>query len=303
VTRFVLAAALVVAAVAPNAEASFRGRNGRILFVRAVPAAPGSCRDVQGNCDPIAFTEIWDVRPNGSHLRRLTTGHRDGSPRYTRDGRRIVFVREGGAWMMRADGSHLRRIDVPPGVFSPSLRRVAFRRRRGIVSVRTRDGKGELVLFSERRLDSRAIEGMAWSVRDVLAFALDCRGLIGIWRASSRRHVARRLVRGGCYPSDLWPAWSPAGRRLAFARVYASTSYVWVKRLHRRPRRLTGGPYDVAPVWSPDGRSLAFTRNRHPLGPARTTRDYDGVIRVARLGRSSSSLGVTGLLADWQPRP
>jgi len=214
---------------------------------------------------------------------------------------------------MRSDGSHLRKLASSDAAafgaapsFSPDGRRVAFAAAPGVVSVRARDVRGRRVLFRS----GKDILFSSWSVRDVLAVAEDCRGLVGLWRASTRRVKPRKLVSGGCYDAVFlshytwYPNWSPDGQRLAYMRrtwwgdpPTAIADRILVKRLHHRSRRFTHGPSDIAPVWSPDGRSLAFTRVRLFYSP------YSSDIRVARLGRRSRSTGVTGQLADWQPLP
>ena len=61
------------------------------------------------------------------------------------------------------------------------------------------------------------------------------------------------------------PAWSPDGRRIAYAGVRDDGNLdIYVVRVDGRGRRrLTRPPFsadDGNPVWSPDGRKLAFTR-------------------------------------------
>lgn len=326
--RLALAVLAVIAAVAglasvlpANARAAFPGRNGRILFLHEVPGPQPICSDPLGPCEPLSYFEIRSARPDGSHSRRLTSGHYDRSPSYSPDGRRIVFSRDGPGfkaeeiWLMRADGSHPRKLTDSGGVrpprstapsFSPSGRRVAFASAGGVVSVRTRDGKGRRVLFRS----TNEIMFLSWSVRDVLAVAEDCRGIVGLWRASTRKIRSRRLVRGDCvdaFPGNFtwYPNWSPSGRRLAYMHRtwyhHPPTTYVdriFLKRLSHRPRPYGHGDRDTAPVFSPNGRSLAFNRLTRFEGSP-----YDGDIRVARLGRGSRSTALTGQLADWQPLP
>ena len=85
---------------------------------------------------------IWTVKPNGSHLRRLTDpGNRfsDQYPDWSPDGRHIAFERcdvnsthgcDGTVYLVRADGTNERPIraisgDNPPA-FSPTGNRIAL---------------------------------------------------------------------------------------------------------------------------------------------------------------------------------
>jgi Tol biopolymer transport system component len=54
------------------------------------------------------------------------------------------------------------------------------------------------------------------------------------------------------------PAFSPDGKRIAFAR--AGSGIFVIKVDGSGTRRLTSGAHDLFPVWSPDGKLIAFTR-------------------------------------------
>jgi Tol biopolymer transport system component len=82
------------------------------------------------------------------------------------------------------------------------------------------------------------------------------------------------------YGSELvysYPAYSPSGRKLAFALFNSTGRFLYLVRAngHGRPRRLTYPPWpsqDSSPSWAPDGRRLVYTRNRE--------------LRVYRAGKS-----------------
>ena len=59
------------------------------------------------------------------------------------------------------------------------------------------------------------------------------------------------------------PAWSPDGRRIAFASGRDGNFEIYVINADgSRQRRLTRNTgRDVGPVWSPDGRRIAFESN------------------------------------------
>lgn len=107
-----VAAAALLLAVAPNlAQASTPGKNGRIAF------------EERG--------AIYTVLPNGSGVKRITTGTDDHAPSWSPDGKTIAFERAGDLWLMRADGTHLSRLTSGPGYdtepdWSPDGAKIVF---------------------------------------------------------------------------------------------------------------------------------------------------------------------------------
>jgi TolB protein len=63
---------------------------------------------------------------------------------------------------------------------------------------------------------------------------------------------------------NAWPAYSPDGRRIAFASSRDGDFELYVMNADGTGvRRLTHSPgLDIRPAWSPDGRRIAFTSNR-----------------------------------------
>jgi TolB protein len=90
--------------------------------------------------EPGFHTEIWIMRADGSHQRRLTKGRSDYEPVFSPDGRHIVFARNHSGlaeeWraslrVMTVDGAHARQV-VPPTLglehpdWSPDGRWITF---------------------------------------------------------------------------------------------------------------------------------------------------------------------------------
>jgi Tol biopolymer transport system component len=62
---------------------------------------------------------------------------------------------------------------------------------------------------------------------------------------------------------EMYPAWSPDGRRLAFTAGRANPDIYLMDADGGNVERLTSHPgSDVAPAWSPDGSRIAFTTYR-----------------------------------------
>src|SRR5688500_13745364 len=116
-----------------------------------------------------------------------------------------------------------------------------------------------------------------------------------------RSRAVRVLTGGNGYDED--PAWSPDGRRIAWARTVfgagSTTTYpeIWVmRRGGGGARRLThNGVGDFAPAWSPDGRRIAFTRYRGREGEAR------GIWVMGRTGKAERRLVRNGSRPAWSP--
>ncbi len=207
---------------------------------------------------------IWLVPVDGSSPpRRFTSGEKqDVAPRWSPDGSTLAFTsnREHKAkqlYLIPAAGGESRQLtelneEVSEPVWSPDGTRLAF-------SARVRDPAYEKEDDKERppRRFSR------------LQHKLDDEG----WTGDRRRHIytvpadgsapAAQLTHGDY--EDQYPAWSPDGKRLAFAsarqddwdiQVFRDVYLVDAKG--GEPVRLTGcdGWYE-APSWSPDGSLIA----------------------------------------------
>jgi TolB protein len=163
--------------------------------------------------------DLWTMRAGGGHKRRLTRtpGAFEASPRYSPNGRRIVFVRNFDLGIMRADGSHAHRIRTTPNVYesNPDF-----------------SPDGSPIVFS--RNSARRIYDEIFSMR------------------ADGSHL-RRLTRSKA--NDTFPAFSPRGRRIAFAsdRHRAAGSYrIYKMRVDgSRLRRVSGGHRgaDQSPSW------------------------------------------------------
>jgi dipeptidyl aminopeptidase/acylaminoacyl peptidase len=207
---------------------------------------------------------IWLVPIDGSaEPRRLTRGKKqDAAPRWSPDGSRLAFVSNRETepkqlYVLPADGGEPLQLteldeDVGEVVWSPDGTRLAF-------SSRVRDPAYEEDDARKRR--PRRFER--------LQYKLDDEGWIG----DRRRHIFTVPADGSAPPlqltegdfEDVYPAWSPDGRRLAFTSARQED---WDTEVFRdiyvvgaeggTPERITGtdSRYE-APAWSPDGSLIA----------------------------------------------
>jgi len=235
---------------------------------------------------------IWLATTAGDAPTRYTSGNNDTSPRWSSDGRWLVFLRKPAGdvkpkteeerdrgvgqpqlWVLPAGGGEARQLTwARYGVGEPSWAPD------GASIIYTAEvGEPEDPDAEDGRLKEKSIPAVRTINR--LWYRLDGKG----WNYERRSHLFRISPNGGD-PRQLtdsdWddgsPAYSPDGRRIAFTsdrieeRWTWPGSDIWVLDVPSGAlTRLTDeslfcGP----PAWSPDGRSIAFAASvrRHADG-------------------------------------
>jgi Tol biopolymer transport system component/DNA-binding winged helix-turn-helix (wHTH) protein len=109
----------------------------------------------------------------------------------------------------------------------------------------------------------------------------------------------QELTRG---MNDSYPAWSPDGRWIAFARDDGPRSGMYVVPAIGGPvRRLYAGSLSFGPSWSPDSRTLVFSATL----PTTSLRDRDGLSRrpIFRLSLDVLEARQLTFPAEWDVSP
>ncbi|MGZ8717037.1 MAG: TolB family protein, partial [Gaiellaceae bacterium] len=249
---------------------------------------------------------IWVAPLDGSEEpSRFTAGEkRDGSPRWSPDGRWLAFISNRGdekaqaqIYVIPAQGGEARKLtDLKESaadlVWSPSSTRLAF-------TSRVRDEAYEEE--EDRRRKPRRFTRLLQKLDNVG------------WTGDRRTHVfvvdleggeARQLTEGDC--EDGAPAWSPDGKRIVFG---AHRGERWDTELIARlyvvdadggePVQLTGdeGSHET-PAFSPDGTRIAYR-----FSVEDGTHPYHTQIGVMNADGTGATLLTTSLDRQCAPYP
>jgi Tol biopolymer transport system component len=223
----------------PAAHASFPGVPGKLVVA-------DTRDDPHTGCGlGFACAQIYSMDANGRHPLRLTNDTGDDEyPRWSADGKRIVFV--------HADK---RRTDCPKGLPACIYR----------VEAMNADGSGRVALTGGGLASDR---GPVWSPDGTkIAFASDradpelkaCTKKLSchfdIYVMNADGSVCLRVTTDG---RSTWPSWSPDGTKIAFRR----DKNIWVmdpSGSHAvQLTHVSGKVRDGGPNWSPDGTMIAF---------------------------------------------
>ena len=237
-------------------------------------------------------TDVYVASVPGATIRRVTTGRNALYPEWSPDRRWIAYSavtragdgRTAEIWIVHPDGRGATRLTHPAdgaydlaGPYNPRTGRIAF----------TRCAKPRLLR-----------NGMEPDTCSVWTMKPD---------ASDQRRLAAESEQ---------PAWSPGGRRIAFAsaRDHAARISVgedeqsWIRQLYvmnadgsGQHRLLTTGTDDRWPDWAPGGAVIAFETATGVSAPSTATVvNTDGTCRTVS-PRSTGRLDVGYETPAWRP--
>lgn len=198
------------------------------LFFQIEPAWSPDGRSIAFASKRDGRSHIYVMRADGTQSRRLTQSSEDDAhPTWSPDGRRIAFARGGEVWVVPADGG--------------SPHRIAIALHGGAAADPAWSPNGKLVAYDFRR--------PGFSIRE-------------LWVVRADGTHARAVTRLA-HESEL-PAWSPAGRRFAFASNLRGGHFEIYSigldgtGLRRETRSSTD---TIDPAWAPTGGKIAFSRD------------------------------------------
>jgi Tol biopolymer transport system component len=233
--------ALLVAASGSTATTVAPAEGGYIAFVHQ----PGDC---------YGFGEIWLVRPDGSDAHLFIRGTLNYGPRWSPDGKTLVYDREPSIYATDETGQSGR---------------VLFTGRCGVNTVHwSRSGRlaisacGDVYLkgaAGARRLTRTKDNTLVGWTRDGKRLIVLRGRPVGTYTVGLTGGAPTRATFPG-FPLDALPRWSPDGKQAAF--VPPSGGLYVSNADGSKRRRLASGPAKTfgGASWSPDGKQIVFTR-------------------------------------------
>ena len=269
--------------------------------------------------------ELAIVKPDGTGLRKLTRTLRQlKRPKWSPNGRWIVFERLGRVWAIGADGRHQRQ--VARGVWpawAPDSRRLVFVDQAGSTDPagegvlrwgriivlnlatgrRTVIGRGTMPDWSP---DGRRVAFVRYSFRPVMRSHVPVRS--ALFTVASDGSDSRTVYSGFEELASDWmvlyrPTWSPDSRTVAaYGEVTSDGSNALVLLADASGGAVRTLLPDVPAsgsevAWSPDGSKLAVTRTEWS-GP--TFRDFIETVDVVTGARKRVTRSSGGSF-DWSP--
>lgn len=277
-------------------------RFGRTKGIAAIAAAAtmliGGCGGGSGGSAPRPATDRIVFQSDRDGASRLYQMNGDGTgaavltptlpqaqePAFSPDGRRVAFASRTGAgsttseiFVINLDGSGIRQlttnafVDDKPS-WSPDGQTLAFRSTRPDVQNNQTFQNTDIYLIdadgtNERRLTTNA--GLdrqpAFAPDGRVVFSQEVSGAgPGILRISRIRTDGTGLEVLSDGPSDIRPAVSPDGSRIAFVSNRDGDQELYVMdSAGNDETRITNSPgIDIGPAWSPDSRRLVFSSAR-----------------------------------------
>jgi Tol biopolymer transport system component len=305
------ASVVVLGATMTPAQATFPGKNGKIVFTYTFHNFLDEGMKVT--------SDIYTVNPDGTKLTNLTadtsTSASEGGPAWSPDGAKIAFAStlnsksvlgSNDIYVMDADGSNPKRLTnnvyrfQGVGSWSPDGAKMVlscYRTVWGHNEICRVDADGSNII---RLTTSENSEAPAWSPDGTkIAFT----GSGGIHTMNPDGSNQTLAIAGGDQPD-----WSPDGTKIAYSRYPSGQSHsdIFIANADgsnpvNLTARISNTSYEAVPAWSPEGTQIAFASNLHEYD----AENYE-IFVIDADGRNLKRLThtpVTNWDPDWQPLP
>jgi Tol biopolymer transport system component len=256
------------------AHAAFPGLNGRIACSTPLGGPGGTAATTFG----AERLEIFTVKPDGTDEVRLTSTLAGSlsatAPKYSADGRKIVFQQNNQIWTMNADGTNPTQLTTTsfgantPGSWSPDGTKIVFHANREPVPPGSPAGSNTNEIYT-----------------------IDADG-------SNLTRLTNNLRQ------DSHPGWSPDGTKIVFRSNRDLNFDIYVMNADGTDQTnltMASPAEESGPDWSPDGKQIAFHTDRDAFGIGRVLNRNLEIYRMNADGSNPTRLTFTDFSGGGDP--
>ena len=302
--------AIVAGAAFLLAMAAFWQRQAPTASVKPLSTFPGShthpslAPDGQSHAfvsDTGGTPHVWILEPGKQAPRQLTSGDRaDARPRWSPDGRSILFARANSLLTVAVAGGRPREIvrDAYNPNWSRDGKRIVFERRSQVWTAMADGSRQEQVAGVPRRELALSARWPAFSPdgTQIVYFDSDSTPMGDLWVIPRSGGTPQRMTFAPALGSA--PVWSADGRRIIYSSQRGGSRTLWAVDVDDRTASalLVGSGDDDFPDISADGKHVIYvnSRERYTLLASDPARGTERVLHESRLPLFGPELSPNG---------